>query len=255
MPIANLQSYHSLSLRVKSTAFAAQGQAMSLEASVLEKLQKTCGFDHVARAGSPADVVLDLNITQSGRGGGGLISNSSKANIETLLVMSDGQSGELLGTARIHGESSGMIINNAPPENEALDVIAKSVADLMAKSGCTGPRIAKAEPPPPVDTPPPNTGSGTAAPDESKRPAAEKLNEDGKEKLRNADVNGALALFQQANTTLPDPRYQFNVCLALEAGDQWDNATAACQKAKAMNPDARLAAKIDHHLDLLAHHQ
>ena len=36
MPIANLQSYRSLALRVHSTAFAAQGQAMQLESAVLE---------------------------------------------------------------------------------------------------------------------------------------------------------------------------------------------------------------------------
>ncbi len=259
MPVANLQSYRTVALSVKSTAFAAQGQAMSLEAAVLDKLHRQCGFEQIGRAGgAAADVVLDLNITATGRGDGGLISNSSKATMETLLVLSDGQTGELLGTARIHGESSGMIINNAPPENEAIDVVAKSVADLLAKSGCSGPRVARVEPPPAPD-PKPGTGSGSAGgpppPDESHRADAEKLNEAGKDKLRGADIQGALASFQQANAVLPDPRYQFNVCLAFEAGEQWDNATAACQKARGMNPEPKLVAKIDHHLDLLVHHQ
>ena len=81
------------------------------------------------------------------------------------------------------------------------------------------------------------------------------LNEQGKDKLRSADIAGALAAFQQANTLLPDARYEYNVCLAFEAQQQWDQATASCQKARAMNPEARLVTKIDHRLELLQHHQ
>src|SRR6185436_5241112 len=107
----------------------------------------------IQRAGSgpPADVILDLNITNTGRGSGGWIQNSSTAFIDTLLVLSDGPSGDLLGTARIHGTSSGMIVNGAPPEQEAADVIAKTIAEMLAKSGCSGARVAKQEPPPPID--------------------------------------------------------------------------------------------------------
>lgn len=266
MPVANLQSYHSVALRVQSTAFASQGQAMLLEQSVLERVHQVCGFEQVGRVGAtPADVVLDLNVTRTGRGGGGIISNSSQATIETLLVLSDGQTGDLLGTARIHGQSSGMIINNGSPENEAIQVVANTIANLLSKSGCSGPRIAKAEPPPP----PPGVGSGSgagsgsatagqgsaAAPDESHRAEAEALNEQGKDKLRSADLTGALGAFQQANKVVPDPRYQYNVCLTLEAQEQWDSAIAACKQARGMNPEPRLVAKIDHRLDLLQHHQ
>jgi hypothetical protein len=259
MPVANLQAYRTVALRVHSTAFASQGQAMFLETAVLEKLHRLCGFEQVGRAGpTPADVMLDLNITNRGRGGGGWVSNDSVATIDTLLVLTDGKDGELLGTARIHGKSSGMIINNAPPENEAIDVVAKTVAELLAKSGCSGPRIAsvKAPPAPPGPEPGPAGDQGSAAPpDESHRADAEALNQQGKEKLYGADIAGALALFQQANALLPDARYEFNVCLALGAQEQWDNAIAACRQARGMNPQPSLATKIDHRLDTLQHHQ
>jgi hypothetical protein len=270
-PVANLQSYRTVGLSVRATAFASQGLAMYLEGAVMQRLQKQCGFEQVGRAGTgPNDVVLDLNITHSGRGGGGWVSNSGTAVIETLLVLSDGQNGDLLGTARIRGKSSGMIINGAPPENEAIEVVAKSIAELLAKSGCTGPRVARAEPPPP-----PNTGGGSGAGssagsaagsgssqgsgappvDDAKRAQAEQLNEDGKTKLRSADIAGALAAFQQANALVPDPRYQYNVCLTYEAQEQWTNAIAACKQARGMNPEPRLVAKIDKRLEMLAAHQ
>ena len=108
------------------------------------------------------------------------------------------------------------------------------------------------------DPPPgPDAGSATAhsAPDETHRAEAEALNEQGKDKLRSADVSGAIAAFQQANALVPDARYEFNVCLALEAQEQWDNAVAACRQARAMNPQAKLATKIDRRLDLLQHRQ
>jgi hypothetical protein len=266
MPVANLKSYRTVGLSVRSTAFASQGLASYLEASVLQKLQRQCGFEQVGRAGTgAADVVLDLNITNAARGGGGLISNGNLSTIDTLLVLTDGVNGELLGTARIRGKSSGMIINNGTPEAEAIEVVAKTVTELLAKSGCSGPRIARAEPPPPPDTGSgagSNTGSGSASdgsgaapPDDARRAQAEALNEDGKLKLRSADIAGALAAFQQANTLVPDPRYQYNVCLTLEAQEQWGPAITACKQARAMNPEPRLVAKIDKRLELLAAHQ
>jgi hypothetical protein len=255
MPVANMQPYRSVDLRVRSTAFASQGLAMYLENAVLQKLQQRCSFERVSRPGTtPGDVILDLNITQTGRGGGGFISNSNVATIDTLLVLSDGASGDLLGTARIQGKSSGVIINNSQPETEAIDAVAKAVTDMLAKSGCSGPRIAKEEPPPPPPPPTNGEGSGTA-PDPEKLAQADALNEQGKEKLRAADIAGALALFQQAVALAPDPRYQYNVCLALGGQEQWDQAIAACNQAKTMNPDSRLAAKIDHRIELLQNHQ
>ena len=262
MPVANLQSYRSIGVRVHSNAFAAQGQTMRMEAAVLDRLRKKCQFDQVFRADQGrADILIDLNIAATARGGDTGWS-SSTASVDTLLVLTDGQDGELLGTARIRGKSSGMIINNAPPENEAIDIVAKTVADLLAKSGCTGPRVAKQMPV--VDPGPgPGTGSGSgvdpgpgsgsgSVPDESKRAEADALNDKGKERLYADDVPGALALFQQANRLLPDPRYGFNVCLALGTQEQWDAALAACRDARAMNPPAALAAKIDRRMEALA---
>lgn len=270
MPIANLQSYRTVALRVKSTAFASQGQAMFLENAVLANLQQKCGFSNVGRAdGTPADVVLDLNIIKTGRGGSGILSNQNLATIETLLVLSDGQNGDLLGSAHIRGESSGVVYNSRPPEQEAVEVIAKTIADTLAKSGCSGPRIARAPEPPPSSGTGTGTetgtgsgassgstgGSGSAPVDEAKRAQAEALNEQGKEKLRSADLVGALADFQQANQLVPDARYQYNVCLAYEAQEQWPNAISACKQARGMTTDTRLVAKIDHRLELLAPHR
>lgn len=270
MPVANLASYRTVALRVHATAYAAQGQAMWLEQAVLQRLHASCGFEQYSQNGAPADVVLDLNVTAAGRGGTGFIQNANKATLETLLVLTDGGSGELLGTARIHGESSGMIMGNLPPENEAIDVVAKTIAELLAKSGCSGPRVARTEPvtPPPgpgsATVTPPGPGSATetppgpgsaAPPDDSHRAEADALNAQGSEKLQRADLDGAIATFQQANALDPDPRYVFNACLAYEAKQEWDNAIAACKQARGMNPQPKLAQKIDHRLDLLAHHQ
>jgi len=255
MPIANLQSYRSIALRVHSTAFAAQGQAMQLESSVLGEMQKRCAFQEVAAAQARnADLVLDLNIVNTQRGGGGFISNSSTAHLDTLLVISNGQDGELLGTARIHGESSGMIINNAPPELEAIEVVAKTVGDVFAKSGCSGPRIAKAEPPPQPPPPQPDPTKPPAV-DESKRAEAEKDNDDGKQKVFVADLQGALAAFQQADALLPDPKYEYNLCSTLGLLERWDEATATCQKALAKQPPPALKAKLEQKIELLKAHQ
>jgi hypothetical protein len=269
MPVANLQGYRTIGLRVQASAYATGVQASYLEAAVTQRLRQQCGFDQVARFGAgPTDVVLDLNITDSGRGSNGWLSNPGVARLDTLLVLSDGQSGELLGTARIHGKSSGIVINSASPENEAIEVVAKTVAELLAKSGCAGPRIARATPPPanpnpttpanPTGPPPDPTNPTTPAPpppaDDGKRTQAEALNEQGKDKLRSADITGALAAFQQANTLLPDPRYQYNICLTYEAQEQWESAIAACKQARSMNPEAQLVAKIDHRLELLTQH-
>ena len=257
-PVANLKTYRAVALRVQSTAFAAQGQAVFLENAVTDKLRRACGFERVGKVGEvQADVVLDLNITHSARGDStGFVSNQNLATIETMLVLSDGQTGELLGTARIKGKSSGIVINNERPELEAIDVVAKTVANVLSKSGCTGPRVAKIEPTPAAAPPPPKEGSAAPPPiDEAKRADAEKLNEQGKEKLRGADLTGAMGSFQQAVALVPDARYQYNVCLTFEAQEQFANAIAACKQARGMNPEPRLVAKIDHRLDLLKQRQ
>lgn len=278
MPVANLQPYRTMALRVRSTAFAAQGWASYLETSVAARLKTSCQFDFIGGAYTPnPDVVLDLNITRAGRGSNGWVTSSGTAVMETLVVLSDGHDGELLGTARIRGESSGVIINNRPPENEAVEVVAKSIADLLAKSGCSGPRVARAEPA--VATVPQTgsaagsgsdsgtaTGSGdgagsngstdtgptTPAVDPAKRAQAEALKESGIEKLRGDNLTGALADLQQALALVPEPRYQYNICLVYEAMKKWDDAIGACNKVRTMKPDARLSGQVDRRLELLA---
>jgi hypothetical protein len=256
MPVASLSSYRTVALRVRSSAFASQGIAMMMETSVLDKLRHRCGFEQVGPAtGAAADVVLDLTITNKLRGGSGVFRNENQVTIDTLLVLSDGQDGELLGTASIRGKSSGAVINNMPQEAEAIDVIAKSIADLLATSGCTGPRVARApQSGPGTEDPATATPSGPPV-DEGRRAQAEAFNEQGKERLFAADTGGALALFQQANATVPDAKYQFNVCVALGALERWDDAITACRQARAMNPPERLAAKIDQRLQGLQQRQ
>jgi tetratricopeptide (TPR) repeat protein len=159
------------------------------------------------------------------------------------------------------------------PEREAIDVVAKTVGDLLASSGCKGPRVARVDtPPPPNPTNPTNPDPGPTKPPittvsnpvtptnppgvtDAQRQQAEDVNHQGSDKLRAADIAGAIADFQQALATVPDPKYAYNLCLALEAQTTWDQATAACKQAKSLSPDAKLGAKIDHRLDLLAHHQ
>lgn len=269
MPVANLQPYRTVGLRVHTAAFASQGHAMFLEGAVTQQLRQKCSFEAVGPVGQGGkpDIILDLNITKLGRGGGGVFANPNLATVDTLVVLTDGQDGELLGTATVHGKSSGMLVNNNVPEQQAIDVVAQTIVELLAKSGCSGPRIARQPPPPP---PPVDPGTGSADPgvgsgsdtahtpppvDDARRAQAEQLNEQGKEKLYGADLAGALALFQQANAAAPDPKYVFNTCLTLGAQEQWDSAIAACRQARSMNPNAALATKIDRRLELLQNRQ
>lgn len=244
-PVANLQTFTTTLVRVRSTAFAAQGAVVNLQNQVIAVLAKKCAFQQAAD-GATADVILDLTINQTGRGSSGIITNENVQTVSALLVLTDGADGGLLGTASIHGESSGSFMGGGDPIQEATGAIANSVGDLLVQSGCNGPRVAKAapEPPPVVAT----------APDESKRPEAEKLSDAGKEKLYNSDLPGALALFQQANALLPDAKYEFNGCLVLGALERWDEAIASCKKARTMNASPALIEKIDKRLAGFAEH-
>jgi hypothetical protein len=250
-------------LRVRATSAPLQRLAQGLERDVASRLQQQCNFTQLVAANTPGvDVLVDLNVTGAGRGGTGVIRNSSLITVDSLLVLSDGASGELLGTARIHGESSGVIMPGRSPEGEAVDIVGKAVVDLLAKSGCAGARVPKPQPPPPpqgsdtTQPPPPPQGSDSAPPPETNRADAEALNDQGKEKLRGADLDGALNSFQQAYAMLPDARYEYNVCLALEAQQQWDAASTACHQARGTNGvKAELVVKIDARLTLLQNHQ
>lgn len=251
MPVANLQTYRTVALRVSSSPGASY-QQYSLEQSLTGALRQTCRFEAVGQpTGAPVDLLLDLTVTAAGRGGNGFIRNQNLATIDTLLVLTDGQTNELLGSARIHGESSQVDTGGGQsPEQQAVDIVAKTVAELLGKSGCSGPRVARAAPPPPA--PPPVE---TPAHTEDHRAEADALNEQGKAKVRTAELDAAVQLFQQANQLAPDARYVYNICLAYEAGEQWDRALASCKEARGMNARPELVQKIDHRIDLLQHHQ
>jgi len=246
MPVANMQFYHSVAVRVRSNVMGYQGFGQFLEQSVNSNLRQKCGFASVGGANDRAELVLDLTITKAGKDSG-FITIQNQTVMEALLVLSDGQNGDLLGTAKISGNSAAMTTSGSNPDQEAVEVVGKAVADLLAKSGCSGPRIARAEPPK-VEAPLPGV-------DESHRGEAEKLNEDGKNQMFGAHMPEALALFQQADRLLPDARYQFNVCLALGVMEKWDDAIGACNKAKSMNAKPELVAKIDRRIEALQKHQ
>jgi hypothetical protein len=281
MPVANLDSYQTVAVRVRATAPGLRRLAGGLKQQLDARLAQQCtGFQEVPPDAQGVDMMVDLNLTAANRGGTGPIRNMSQENVETLLVLSDGSTGELLGTSRIHGQSSGLQQGIGSPEAEAVGVVAKAVADVLVTSGCTGPR--KPKPPLPVvatnppsggsdggtttgpgpgpgPTPPPGPGSSAPPPAPTPDPQvlakAEALNDSGKDKLRSADVPGALADFQQATTVLADARYEFNVCLAFEAEQSWNDAIGACKQAQGMSPKAELVVKINARLDLLQHHQ
>jgi hypothetical protein len=268
IPVANLQAYQTVGLRVHTNAFASQGLAMMFEASVTQKLQQQCSFTQVTKVASPPqDVVIDLNITKISRGGSGLLTNPNLAEMDTLMVLTDGLDGQLLGTATIRGKSSGMMINNAKPEIEALEIVAKTIAEMFAKSGCSGARVARATPPPvapdpgtPTTPTTPDPANPNPNPTEPSNPVgdparlteAEELNARGREALIVADAKGAQALFQQANAIVKTAKFTYNICVSLIAQNQRDTALTACREARTLNPDPSLSTKIDSQLAILS---
>lgn len=250
-PIASLQSYRTVSVKVSTSGSGGRANAAAIAGIVEDKLRKSCGFESIVKpGGNPgADVQIDLNITNIARDTQGFVKNPNRALMDALLVLTDGTNGELMGTAKIHGKSSTVNMTTAQPEAQAADIVAQTVAEIMAKSGCSGPRIAKVVPPPP---PPPNTGSGTTPPppavDETKRPDAEAANDAGKDLLRGGDAPGALASFQKANGLVPDARYLYNACIALAVEEQWDQAQSTCTQARGMTDKPEIISLIDQRL-------
>src|SRR5690349_6536480 len=160
-PVANLQVYSLV--QVRGTGADANGQgdaklAYELERASLIKIREKCAFVDVVAGAQPAprppDLLLDATILRSGRGGDGLVQNENLAVIDVMLVLSDGVDQERLGSADIQGKSSG-VDTGGSPEQEALEAVAGSIADILVTSGCVGPRVARATPP----MPPPGTGT------------------------------------------------------------------------------------------------
>ena len=74
-------------------------------------------------------------------------------------------------------------------------------------------------------------------------PAAESLNEQGKELYKNKDFQGAAAKFREANSIQPDARYYFNLCATLEKAGDLNGALEACDQVYSYTPNDELKGK------------
>ena len=136
-PVANLQSYQTALVRVSSSPGLSHYTPV-LEFATTDALQKRCGFGRVV---SPTqvgqlkpDLILDLNIRSTARGGGGFIQNPNLATVKVTMVLSDGIDESLLGSADIVGKSAAVAIEGNDPENQALIAVAKRISAILGKS-------------------------------------------------------------------------------------------------------------------------
>ena len=263
VPLANLQPYTGLVVRATGASERRSGRlSLVLEQAAVDRIRRRCAFTDV-QAGSdappdmPADLFLDVTVQRSFRGGGGgLIQNENQATVDVKLVLSDGADEELVGAADIRGKSGGLIVNNQSPEEEAVNAVADSIANILVRSGCSGPRVARARPPARRKLPPPESVEGEVelvadqASDVVAKAEAE--NEEGKRLFRTADVPGAKLHFQAAIRLHRDARYVFNMCLAEEALGRLDAAVKTCKSVVAMKPEPALAEKARLRLKILA---
>lgn len=266
-PVANLQPYTGIVVRgTRGGRFGRGRLAHILERAAVARIRHACSFTEVVGAGrrtepGPDDLLLDLTVQRSFRGGEGLVQNENLATVEVKAVLSDGIDMELVGSADIQGKSGGLVIGQESPEEEAINAVADSVTQMLVRSGCRGPRIARAHRPAPADPrgeePPPD---GEPGPDPtevtlaSSDPIAkaEAANEEGKRLFRAADVTAAKTQFREAIRLHRDPRYVFNLCLAEEALGSIDAAIATCKRVQGMKPDGALADKVKLRLKILA---
>ncbi|HTE49277.1 MAG TPA: hypothetical protein VK698_00280 [Kofleriaceae bacterium] len=270
-PVANLQPYTGLIVRGTRAGRHGMGRlAFMLERASVARIRRACSFRGVhpaARSAEPGpdDLLLDVTVQNAYRGGGGgLVQNENQATVVVKAVLSDGADMELVGAADIRGQSGGLIIGEQSPEQEAINAVADSIVQMLVRSGCRGPRIARAHRPPPVDhrTEQPDEQSsdptGVALVSDEKSEAAvraETENEEGKRLFRAADVAGAKGHFRTAIRLHRDPRYVFNLCLAEEALGSIDAAISTCRRVASMKPDAALAEKVKLRLKILGDKQ
>lgn len=253
-PVADLQSYQTALVRVSSSPGLNQ-YAPVLEFAAADSMQKSCGFGRIV---SPTqvgnlqpDLIVDLNIRNTARGGGGFIKNPNLATVSVTMVLSDGIDESLLGSADIVGKSGAVAIEGNDPENEALQAVAKRVSTILGKSGCKGPRVARAEDPPePTEPVVPPEGTPGLTPEQLSQ--AEASNDEGKRLFRAADIPAAKVQFEAALQVSPDPRFYFNLCLANEALSDFDGAVKACNSVLSSKPQARLAEKANQRLVIIA---
>lgn len=249
-PVADLQVYRKVLVRGKSGQAAWQGDELANRTAA--QLQALCGFDAVfanQQSNGNFDLIVDLNILQTGRGGGGIIKNPNLAVVDVAMVLSDGLNDELLGSAQIRGQSSAVLVNGANPEQQALDVVSQQIGQILLKSGCSGPRIARNEPPV-EEQPPPKAEKPEVT--EEQIAQAEDLNNRGKQYFREAQVDQAKSSFEQAIDLNPDPRYMMNLCLAYEALNDYDTAIATCEQVIQAKPEQRLVKKAEQRIILIA---
>ena len=81
---------------------------------------------------------------------------------------------------------------------------------------------------------------------------AEAANNEGKRLFRAAEIASAKEQFLLAIRLVPAPKYQFNLCLAHEALNEYDAAAAACQNVINGGTDQRLSEKAQQRLSIIA---
>lgn len=252
-PVADLQVYRKVLIRGQAGQMAAwQGEELANQTAA--QLQALCGFDAVFTGANSGgrddfDLVVDLNILKTGRGGGGIIKNPNLAVVEVAMILSDGLNDELLGSAQIRGQSSAVLVAGANPEQQALAVVSQEVGKILLKSGCSGPRIARTDP---VEDEPQAPKAEKPEVTEEQIAAAEEANNRGKTLFRSAKIAEARAEFERAIELNPDPRYIMNLCLAHEALNQFDVAIQTCERVIAAGPEPRLAEKAEQRIILIA---
>ncbi len=249
-PVANLQSYQNVLVRVNSSPGLERYRPV-LEFAATDAMMHRCNFSRVvipSQLGETRpDLLVDLNIRQTARGGGGFIKNPNLATVNVTMVLSDGIDESLLGSAEIVGKSSAVAMDGGDPENDALIAVAKRVTAILEGSGCIGQRVARVaapvtptEPAAPVGVTPEQIAQAEAA------------NDEGKRLFRAAQIANAKEQFLAAIRISPDPKYHFNLCLAHEALDEYDLAAAACQSVIDGQAEARLSDKAQQRLVIIA---
>jgi len=251
-PVANLQAYQTVLVRVASSPGLELYNSV-LEFATTDSMMGRCNFGRVVSNGQLAqfpnirpDLLVDLTIRSTQRGGSGLIQNPNLATVDVTMVLSDGIDESLLGSAEIEGKSSSVSINGADPENQALVAVAKRVTAILATSGCVGQRLARAPAPLAPQAPAPPAG---ISPEQLAQ--AEAANNEGKRLFRAADIAAAKEQFLRAISIVPDPRYEFNLCLAHENLSEFDQAAVACQRVIASGAEERLQAKAQQRLAII----
>ncbi len=84
--------------------------------------------------------------------------------------------------------------------------------------------------------------SESHAQDAEKRAQAEELNNQGKQRIKQLDLEGAAARFRAAMQLVDDPRYAFNLCYTLDKSNKLEEARVACQDVVSSG-DPRLGEK------------